>query len=124
MILWSVLNTYLRQKPNCGWAAVCVSGMMTSPLILLLGSFLLEPLVEVLLRIVDGQNRLHSIMCEAAQFGAGDFVGPGPSGSKPDLDSHTRHGILFDSQIRQKETVNDIHRAESHSDRTARRNVH
>src|SRR5437773_3208677 len=94
-----------------------------SPL-LLLGSFLLEPLVEVLLRIVDGQKPSHPVVCEAAQFSAGNFIGPRPVGSKPDLDRHSWHGVLLDPQIRQKETVDYVLRAASNFHRPARQNVH
>src|SRR5437660_10454334 len=93
-------------------------------LLLLFHSFLPEPGVKSLLRFVDGQGAFHPVMSKTAQFGAGDFVSSRSVGSEPYLDSHSRHCVLFDAQIRKEKAMDDILRTQPDLYRTADREVH
>ena len=69
----------------------------------------------VVFRRVDVEPTLHAGMAKSAKLGARQLVFARLGGFKPNQNRAARDGILFEPQIRQKKTVNDVFgRADEH----------
>src|SRR5207245_10411630 len=74
--------------------------------------------------LVYRQRGFHSVMCESAQFRARDFVLAGFVWREPHHDSHSGNGVLLQPEVRQKEAVDDVLRAQPDSHRFPYWNMH
>src|SRR5881296_431840 len=63
-------------------------------------------------------------MPQAAQFRASNLIGARLVRNEPDFNAHSRHRILFHSEIGEKKTVDHVLRTESNLHRTVSHHMH
>ncbi len=56
----------------------------------------------------DAEGGVHAVVAEAAELGAEDRVGSGGGGGEVDVDGLAGDGVLFEAELGDGETVDDV----------------
>src|SRR5439155_21110132 len=82
-----------------------------------------QPFVEIFLAD-NVYHAMHLVVTEAAEFGAGNFVIANGGRSQVQMKVQSWHCILLESQVRNKEAVNHVHRAQAEINLAVHRHIH
>src|ERR1700686_1668939 len=108
-------------RPLLGVVLLARSRERANASTLLVGRFLLfHPLLEIRLGHY-GENAVHTIMSQAAELRAYNFIIAGIARGEVHVNFHAGHGVLLQSQLAHEETVRNVLRANNELDFASRR---